>query len=184
MENTVRKPMCRGARRVAFTGYRPQKMPFGFNENDPRCRDFIRRLEDSICVLIFNGYTHFITGGALGMDTYAAEIVLKLKKQYPMITLEVAVPFDAQSDRWADEYRSRYASIIEQADMITVISHPYTRSCMYLRNRYLVDNADLLMACYDGRPGGTAMTVEYANRVGIPVEIILPEKDLCALAAC
>ena len=35
----------------------------------------------------------------------------------------------------------------------------YTKSCMFTRNRYLVDNADLLLAAYDGQPGGTQMTV-------------------------
>lgn len=183
MDSIIRTPIPRAARRVAFTGYRLQKMPFGFDETDPRCRDFLKRLEDSIAVLIINNYTHFITGGALGMDMFSAEIVLKLKQKYPWITLEVAVPFEAQAERWNDAYRLRYDRILREADMITVISRSYTKTCMFRRNRYLVDNADLLFACYDGKPGGTAMTVEYAHRIGIPVEFIRPEKDLLYLSA-
>lgn len=54
-------------KRCAFTGYRPQKMPFGFNEADPRCVEFKARLLDTIEGLIGKGYVHFISGGAMGM---------------------------------------------------------------------------------------------------------------------
>ena len=33
------------------------------------------------------------SGMAQGVDMYAAEIVLELKKQYPQITLECAIPY-------------------------------------------------------------------------------------------
>ena len=38
----------------------------------------------------------------------------------------------------------------------------------------LVDNADLLLAAYDGQPGGTAMTCELARRYDVPVMKIKP----------
>ena len=48
MTNTVKRHSPPGAKRCAFTGYRPQKMPFGFNESDPRCIDFKRRVKETI----------------------------------------------------------------------------------------------------------------------------------------
>ena len=45
---------------------------------------------------------------------------------------------------------------------------------MFIRNRYLVNNADLLLAAYDGQPGGTAMTIGYAKANGVTVQIIQP----------
>lgn len=68
MMNQVRKKAKTAYKRCAFTGYRPQKMPFGFDENDPRCIDFKRRLREAIEDLIGQGYAHFLSGGALGMD--------------------------------------------------------------------------------------------------------------------
>ena len=50
--------------RLAFTGYRPQKMPFGFNEQDARCIDFKNRLRNTIESFIWQGYRHFIYAGA------------------------------------------------------------------------------------------------------------------------
>ena len=56
----------------------------------------------------------------------------------------------------------------------TATGHAYTRSAMFRRNHYLVDNADLLLAAYDGQPGGTAMTCELARRYAVPVMKLHP----------
>ena len=184
MKNEIRRKTGRSYRRCAFSGYRPQKMPFGFNESDPRCVEFKARLREAIEGLIGEGYAHFISGGALGMDMYAAVAVLELRRRYPWIILEMVSPFDAQSAKWDSPCRKRHARLFAQADMVTVISHEYTRSCMFARNRYLVNNADLLLAAWDGQPGGTAMTVQYARSLDIPVRIILPAASVPAEHAC
>ena len=99
MTNTVKRHSPPGTKRCAFTGYRPQKMPFGFNESDPRCIDFKRRVKDAIQSLYEQGYRHFISGGALGMDMFAAEAVLELRAQHPDMILEMVSPFDDQAAR-------------------------------------------------------------------------------------
>ena len=93
VQNIIRHAPAAHARRVAFTGYRPQKMPFGFDETDERCVNFKLRLYNTIESLIDQGYKHFISGGALGMDMFAAEAVLRLKEKHPEITLEMVSPF-------------------------------------------------------------------------------------------
>ena len=74
-----------------FTGHRPQSLPFGFNENDARCAALKKALREQIIHLSEKeNVTHFISGMAIGIDMYAAEIVLDLKKSYPGITLELS----------------------------------------------------------------------------------------------
>ena len=176
MHNAVRRRSSQVCKRCAFTGYRPQKLPFGFNESDPACvalkTELYRRIED----LIGQGYAHFLSGGAMATDTWAAEAVLELKEKYPWIILEMVSPFDGQADRWTAEYKMRHDRLFDQADIVTVISHAYTKSCLFRRNRYLVENADLLLAVYDGQSGGTAMTVGYAREIGGAVEYIRPKR--------
>ena len=164
----------RKIRKVAFTGYRPSKLPFGFNEEDVRCMDFKKRLHNTLESLIWQGYRHFLSGGALGMDMYAAEAVMELQKQYPGICLEMVSPFDSQTEKWGTEYKKRHDYLFENADIVTMTGHVYTKSALFTRNRYLVNSADLLLAAYDGQPGGTAMTISYAKKVGVQVCIIRP----------
>ena len=172
MKNEVRRKGKPGYKRCAFTGHRPQKLPFGFDEKDPRCIDFKQRIREAVERLINNGYAHFISGGAMGMDTFAAETVLELKEQYPWILLEMVSPFDGQADKWTPEYKQRHDRLFRDADIVTVIDHEYKPSSMFRRNRYLVDNADLLLAAFDGQEGGTKMTVDYAEENGIQVECL------------
>lgn len=76
-------------KKCAFTGHRPQSLPFGFNESDERCIALKQTLRAEIIRLIEQeGVTHFISGMALGVDMYAAEIVLGLKSSYEALLLK------------------------------------------------------------------------------------------------
>ena len=174
MTNTVRRHSKPGTRRCAFTGYRPQKMPFGFNEADPRCIDFKKRVKDTIQALYDMGYKHFISGGALGMDTYASEAVAELREQYPEIILEMVSPYASQAEKWSPELRARHDRLFEIADVVTATGHEYSKGALFTRNRYLVTNADIILAAFDGQPGGTAMTCDMARRYDVPVIKIKP----------
>ena len=92
----------------AFTGHRPQKLPFGFNEADERCTALKKLLRTKIIEYIETEHvTHFISGMALGTDMYAAEIVLGLKAAYPGITLTCALPCESQAEKWPEPLRDR-----------------------------------------------------------------------------
>ena len=151
----------------AFTGHRPQNLPFGFREDDERCIALKKILKKQIVSLITDeNVTHFISGMALGVDMYAAEIVLELKKTYPGITLESAIPCETQAAKWNTAMRERYYGIAAQCDKETLLQTHYTPDCMDKRNRYMVDHADYIIAVWDGKPSGTGKTVMYAQSKG------------------
>ena len=163
-------------KKCAFTGHRPQSLPFGFNETDERCIALKQTLRNEIIKLIENeGVTHFISGMAIGVDMYAAEIILGLKASYPGITLESAIPCENQAAKWTEEQRDRYYDIAAKCDKETMIQRQYTPDCMHKRNRYMVDQADFIIAVCDGRYSGTGKTVQYAQRQGKPIVIINPK---------
>ena len=135
----------------AFTGHRPQSLLI---ENE--------------------GVTHFITGMALGVDMYAAEIVLDLKSKYPHITLESAIPCETQAIKWSVASRERYYNIAAKCDKETMLQREYTSDCMDKRNRYMVDHADYILAVWNGCPSGTGNTVRYAHKKGKSIIVINP----------
>ena len=91
MREPKRKDICGEA--CAFTGHRPQKLPFGFNEEDPRCIALKAVIETQIVnhIELYN-VSYFISGMAMGTDIYAAEITLALRQKYPSIFLECVIP--------------------------------------------------------------------------------------------
>ena len=118
--------------------------------------------------------THFITGMALGVDMYAAEIVLDLKSKYPHITLESAIPCETQAIKWSVASRERYYNIAAKCDKETMLQREYTPDCMDKRNRYMVDHADYILAVWNGCPSGTGNTVRYAHKKGKSIIVINP----------
>lgn len=43
-----------------FTGHRAEKLPWGYNENDPRCRRLKRTLYDTLEAVYESGFHRFI----------------------------------------------------------------------------------------------------------------------------
>lgn len=149
----------------AFTGHRPERLPWGYEEEDSRCLRFKMALDQHISTLYTQGIRHFISGMALGTDQYFAESVLTFQETHPEITLECAIPCISQANAWSEEQQNRYHRILEQSQFETMVQHDYSAGCMMRRNRYLVNRAGTLLAAYDGTlRGGTAKTIAYAMK--------------------
>lgn len=43
-----------------FTGHRPAKLPWGYNESDPRCVKLKERIADAVLLAYQEGYRHFL----------------------------------------------------------------------------------------------------------------------------
>lgn len=157
-----------------FSGHRPSKLPWGTDENDPRCIALKERLYEVMREAYYQGYRHFICGMAQGCDFYFCEAALRLREEMGDVTVEAAIPCRSQSDRWPKEDRERHAALVAACDQETLIQEAYDAGCMMRRNRYMVDHAALLIAVHDGYPGGTRHTIEYALKRGLEIIDIPP----------
>ena len=162
-------------RTCCFTGHRPEKLPWGKNEQDSRCCLLKERIRDAVLSAYENGMRHFICGMARGCDLYFAEIVVELRQERPDITLEAAIPWPGQCDGWEQATRERWQKLLAVCDMETMVQRSYDPGCMLRRNRYMVDHSSLVIAVYDGTNGGTRRTLEYAIRQRVPFVDIHPE---------
>ena len=117
------------------------------------------------------GVVTFISGGAIGVDLWAAEAVIDARELgrelwgpgETLPRLIVAQPFPSQDCKWPYVSRMEYQEIMKQADkVIAVCDDPYAAWKMQKRNEWMVDHADMVLAVWDGSPGGTGNTVNYA----------------------
>lgn len=117
-----------------------------------------------------------LSGMALGIDTIGALVLLRLKKQFPeLFFLECAIPCLNQDKNWHETDKERYHDILKQADTVTYVSkQTYTDGCMQRRNEYMVDQADVILAVWDGTKSGTGNCVVYALEQGKPIALIEP----------
>ena len=159
---------------ACFTGHRPQKLPWGFNENDERFLNMKNRTRVEIENAIKKGYHTFLCGMALVFDMMCAELVLELKKKYPHIKLIGAIPCKNQSSRWNQAQKDRYDKLIKQLDNTRCIYDTYEDGCMQERNQYMINNSSLVIALYNGLGGGTKSTIDYAKKQGKEVVVVKP----------
>ncbi len=160
---------------VCFTGHRSQKLPWGFNEEDDRCKAMKVTLQAEIEKAIQRGYRTFLSGMALGFDMICTETVLDLKKQCQDIKIIGAIPCKNQDSKWSYKEKERYRNLLNKLDGIRCVYDKYTGAeCMLERNRYMVNNSSLMIALFNGQSGGTKSTIEYARKQGLEIVIIKP----------
>jgi uncharacterized phage-like protein YoqJ len=155
-----------------FTGHRPEKLPWGVDERDPRCIELKHRITAALENAYEKGMRHFICGMALGVDTYFCEAALVLREKYTGVTLEAAIPCEEQAARWRENDRNRYFAMVKACDFETMVQHHYDRGCMLRRNRYMVDRSSMLIAVHNGLLGGTMYTLSYALKKELDIVIL------------
>jgi len=111
-----------------------------------------------------------LSGMALGWDQACAIAAIQLS-----IPLHAVVPFSSQYIRWPEKQQFIFAKILCKADEVTVLHRgsPSDKTAavrlLNERNVWMVRRADMVLALYSGRPGGTRNAVNFAKGIGKPV---------------
>lgn len=106
---------------------------------------------------------HAISGMALGWDQAFARAAWTWG-----VPFTAAVPFEGQERKWPSESQKAYRFLLSKAAEVKIVcAGGYSNSKFHTRNRWMVDNCDLLVAMWDGEPrGGTYSCLQYAKSVG------------------
>ena len=151
--------------RCAFTGHRPERIR-GLEA------EIIAGLREEILSAIKDGYTTFITGCSKGLDLWAADIILELRRSNKSLRLICAVPFEGFDSKWPTDWVKHYRLVRKQADWVEIICPSYSPNAYQKRNMWMCNRSTRLIAVWDGLPSGTKNTVDFANSQNISVKII------------
>ncbi len=118
--------------------------------------------------LVNHNFHTFYVGMALGFDMLCFKILekIRLKKK---IKIVACIPCPSQPDKFSDLQKEEYFRMVESADEKVVLSQSYTPSCMQRRNEYMVDKSGVVLAYLRRQKSGTANTVHYAQKKGVPI---------------
>ncbi len=141
---------------VAVTGHRVLEKNFNYNNLSKVLYD----LSDK--------YDTFLIGMALGFDTECFKALINIRKE-KNIKIVACIPCADQSSKFSALQKRVYEKLVNSADQVIVLKDKYDLACMHIRNRFMVDNASLLLAYMCKNKGGTAYTVNYANEKNVPV---------------
>jgi hypothetical protein len=110
-----------------------------------------------------------------GPDAWFAQTVLDQGGQ-----IEVVLPADQYRAGLPDWHHPTYDDLLRRAAEVHRTGLDASDSNAHMAgSELLVDQADELLAIWDGRPargyGGTADVVTYARQTGVPVKVLWPE---------
>lgn len=166
---SVRVPLpARVIIRLSGTGHRPDKLG-GYHKLEQSGRVVVPYLTRYLINCHSEMATHpydrivVISGMAQGWDTWLMEAAIASGVCYTV----AACPCPSQDRKWPPPAREKYQILCGLADKYVEVWHEYDYDCMQLRNEYMVDESDLVLAMWNGTKGGTGNCIDYCHEVGM-----------------
>ena len=136
--------------RCAVIGQNPMRFPWGFDEEDDRCRKLKIELAQQIMMLRQNGVSQFLTACDCGVGLYAAEIVNGLRATTDHdLMLICYTPHEEQATKWAPYLRERYFTMLEKCTHISAVCEVGAPDAQLRAYKKIIDLADVVLAVYD-----------------------------------
>ena len=141
---------------VAFFGHRYIDNPFRIEE---RLDEEIRRL------LAEKEYVVFLVGRDGEFDQFASSAVLRVRKRYrdDNSSLILVLPY-ARAEYLNNE--ESYHNYYSEVEISYEASKAHPKAAIQIRNREMVDRADLILCCIERQQGGAWQTIQYAIKQG------------------
>lgn len=171
----------------AVTGHRPSRFKFKYSEDYSLCKKIKRAMFEQFKKLYDEqGVRRYYVGGALGVDMWAGELILRLKEQpgYGDIELMVVLPFEGHDAKWDERSKRRMDFLLRMCSDCVVVGKEDCRESYIKRNCYMVDRADYLVAVYDNERNsrsGTVQFVKYARKKQIIIILIHPDTAITTI---
>ena len=135
------------------------------------------RLEEIIRSLMRDKeYVDFVVGRNGDFDQYVSSTVLRCKKNYrdDNSSLVLVLPYTSAEYANNQDYYEEYYDDIEVSFEASK-AHP--KAAIQIRNREMVDRADLIVCYIEQKNGGAYKTIQYAEKIGKPIINIAEQED-------
>ena len=164
--------------RCAIIGQHPMRFPWGFDEEDAKCRRMKLELAQCIMELRQCGVTEFQVACDPGVGLYAGEIVNITKQNDEAMRLVCVTPFEEQATKWTPQLRERYFNMLAGCTELDCIDFHEQPDAQLLAYQRIIKQSGVVLAVYapdlaDGSAEDRA--VAYALVLGRPVMLIHPE---------
>lgn len=135
--------------RCAVIGQHPLRVPWGFDEEDDRCRKLKIELAQQILVLRQSGVSQFLTACDCGVGLYAGEIINGLRTTDRGLMLICYTPHEEQATKWAPYLRERYFDILEKCTYMSTICEVGAPEAQLRTYEKIIELVDVVLGTYE-----------------------------------
>ncbi|CAH0120154.1 hypothetical protein PAE9249_02667 [Paenibacillus sp. CECT 9249] len=139
---------------LLVTGYRAHEL--GIYGLKHKGISYIRQaIATRLIPLLEEGLEWVITPGQYGVDLWACEAAIALKKQYPQLKCSIITAYNQPEERWSEEKKSYFEQIVQQVDYYGSVSNgPYSGKWQFAaRDELLFRKTDGILLVYDEEAG-------------------------------
>lgn len=165
-------------KRIVVTGYKQHELGI-FDDKHPGIGFIKKALEAQFISLVDEGLEWVIVSGQLGVETWAVEVVIELKEQYPHLKYAIITPFIEQDKNWNDMNKEKFQMLTAKADyQVSLTSIPYEGPWQFVeKDKFLMRNSDGMLIVYDAENEGSPKFIkkkadQYAARSNYRVRTI------------
>lgn len=183
--------------RISFVGFRPHHIQ---HANSTQIEFWVKK---QLGIFTKHAVEHFprcgfITSGNVGVGLWAAETVVK-NCPNPK-ALVIALACTRQDAKWSRPVKEQYRAVLNRSRVALVPmmleentnalldtqvlryhekdnTYPYRDLCMGIRDKWMVDNSDIVCCCWDKKSNDIATIFQYALQQGKKVFLIDYEKQ-------
>lgn len=165
----------------AVAGPKPTRFKFGYKEDNSLCRKIKKAMLRQFRRLYRKrGVRRFYIGGAIGVNLWAGELLLKLKEEpgYEDLELVVVLPFPGHDAKWDVRSRKRLEYLVRHSVEHLTVGTEDCRESYISQNRYLVDHAQCLVAVgeeHREQETESFQVTTYAREKGLEIIYIHPD---------
>lgn len=143
-------------KRLVITGYKQHELGI-FDQKHPGIPYIKKALQRQLVPLIEEGLEWIILSGQLGVETWAAEVIMELQLEYPQLQYAIITPFLEQEKNWNETNKEKYEEILMNASYTASITKkPYEGPWQFIeKNKFFVRNSDGILLVYDDEKGGS-----------------------------
>lgn len=164
-----------------IAGYPIKRYKFKYNEDYSLCKKIKKALRQQI-MLVFDEkqVRNFYVGTSIGLDTWAAEILIELKEQPQYMDIQIILvnPFPNPDSKYDERQQRRYRYIAKCSNESNTICSRYTPDA-YKRSYYhMVDQCSYGILVFDNdfsERSVIGQTVNYAGKKQTLLILIDPD---------
>lgn len=163
---------------LAISGYKPFELGI-FQKDHPSVLFIKKAIKKELIPMIDEGLEWVLISGQLGVELWAAEVVLELKLDYPELKLAIITPFLDQEASWNENNKEWYESILAQADFIdSVTKKGYEKPWQFrIKNQFFIEKSNAMLLLYDQEKEGSPkylyeMASHYQGHHTYPIRLI------------
>ena len=163
---------------VYITGYKSFELNI-FKDDMPEVTYLKKFIKHKLLQYLDEGLEWVLIQGQIGIELWAAEVVIDLKTNFPALKLGIITPFYNHISKWNEHNQIKYNQIVQKADFIESVHHSEYEGAFQFKqtDQFMLEHSDMSLLIYDDEQEGSPkffkrMLVDFMDKTNYTCDIV------------